>query len=109
MRPRLPCVYVVLPLHHHCDSHTLTSTPTQTVAVLGAGAMGAASVRALVAKSVPTVVYNRSPGRLEPLVADLGDAVTTTVSWTCEINAAGAESSRGRFRVGRRRSVAEHS
>ena len=40
------------------------------IAFLGLGAMGAPMVRRLLAAGVEVTVWNRTPGRAEPLVAD---------------------------------------
>ncbi|WDZ85200.1 NAD(P)-dependent oxidoreductase [Micromonospora cathayae] len=51
--------------------------PRTPVAVLGLGPMGQALAGALLAAGVPTIVWNRSPARAEPLVARGATAAPT--------------------------------
>jgi 3-hydroxyisobutyrate dehydrogenase-like beta-hydroxyacid dehydrogenase len=57
----------------------MTTQPATPVTVLGLGAMGSALARAFLAAGHPTTVWNRSPGRAEPLRA-AGAAVAPDVS-----------------------------
>jgi 3-hydroxyisobutyrate dehydrogenase-like beta-hydroxyacid dehydrogenase len=74
----------------------MTTTETTTATVLGLGAMGSALAGALLAAGHPTTVWNRSPGKADPLVeegairaATISEAVAASpLTIACVVDAA---------------------
>jgi 3-hydroxyisobutyrate dehydrogenase-like beta-hydroxyacid dehydrogenase len=74
----------------------MTTTETTTATVLGLGAMGSALAEALLAAGHPTTVWNRSPGKADPLVeqgairaATISEAVAASqLTIACVVDAA---------------------